>query len=128
MSKAIKSTSEIFPGKVIFYVCGAYGHCFNYNVDDIKKYIVKSNIYQISYAPEYYVFDISPTDGAKYTDTLYMSIGDLAMDPNRLPHNLNRVFHNYSDAVDFIYELGSHRFSDLNDQEFYDNSTPFIGY
>lgn len=128
MSKAIKSTSEIFPGKVIFYVCGAYGHDFDYNVADIKKYMVKSDIYQMPHCPEYHWFDIYPTDGAKYTDTSYMAIGDLAMDPNRLPHNLNRVFHNYSDAVDFIYELGSHRFSDLIDQEFYDNSTSFTEY
>lgn len=115
---AIKDPKEIFPGKILYYVCGSTQNR-PLTSDDITKEIVLSK-------PSYWYND-KPSDskffriertyksysGEMRTYCTHHSINDCGMGKHK--YNLNRLFKTRTDAEQFIDELNSGVLSDLTD-------------
>lgn len=125
----ITKLSDFVPGRIMYHVYGVSRTETTVSLDEVSKYIVTSKPYPSEHSGILMVDIICEyTDGDGKTRSYRTSIcpGDNAVfeDPERKPHNLNRLFGDVESALEFMMELKADKFSSPEDQEYADKWTP----
>ncbi|QQG32182.1 hypothetical protein CkP1_0111 [Citrobacter phage CkP1] len=126
----ITKLSDFVPGRVMYHVYGVSRTETEVSLSNVSKYTVLSKPYRSPNSDILLVVikcEYTSVNGkTKRSFITHICPGDNAVfeDPERKPHNLNRLFDDVESALEFMAELKANKFSSPEDQEYADKWTP----
>lgn len=125
MSKAIKSSKDFVLGRILYHVYGCSHPEGSTGEPSITKHIVMSKPFPYDLCGRdtyFYKYEahFNDSDGIPKKFESESSLADAGifdLDSRSQPYNLNRLFSSKEDALEFIEELRSGKFSDWLDSK-----------